>query len=419
MADIILVTHWTGGDVFPIITLGNILVNRNHHVTILTHCYYKDIAHQHNLKFCAIDTPEEFEQMNNDLHMLANPVKDTQATIYFNKKYHGKDKLLHEVEKIKSICTRKKKTIIIGRHRSSVSSLLAAEVLGLPYASIVLAPNYLDHMNLHNEIFGENMTEEINKARQTLQLAPISDWKDWLYCPKKIFGIWPEWFAKPEENWPSSLVPIGFLQKKHHNSDDVNDILKPVIHSGKKIALITAGTSKMINPDFFKVAATACSKVNCKAILLLRHDELCPETLPGNIIRIKKADLGYLMTKANVIIHHGGIGTLSEAIMAGIPQIILPHLTDGPDNAFRIQNLGLGKLFPILRWDAAKIAETLDDMLFKNNYKNVALYSQKLKMEQDNQNWIHLIEEMENPAANMEKRLKQLENKKEIRRIAT
>jgi len=395
MANIILVTHWTGGDVFPFIVLGSILTKHNHHVTILTHCYYKEVAQQHGLDFIAIDSPAEFDEMNNDLHMLADPIKDTQATIEFNKKHHGISRLICEYKKIKSCC-KTKDTVIIGRHRSSISAMLAAEKLELPFASVVLAPNYLDHMELHNQVFGAQMIEEINKARVSLQLQPISDWKSWLYSPKKIFGVWPEWFAQPENDWPSSVVPIGFMSKKNVYSNEFGEEINSLLRSNEKVILITAGTSKMINPDFFKVATAACSQAGYNGILVVNHDGLVPETLQKGITRVKKVNLSCLMTKVDAIIHHGGIGTLSEAVLAGIPQIILPHLTDGPDNAFRLQKLGIAKLFPILRWNAKDIAVTLQEMLQQKSYKNVELYSQKLKSEQNNHDWIKSIEEMVN-----------------------
>ncbi|MFZ2537519.1 MAG: glycosyltransferase, partial [Oscillospiraceae bacterium] len=205
MGNIILVTHWTGGDVFPFIRLGNILSQNHHQVTILTHCYYENYIKENGLNFVAIDTPKEFEEMNNDLHMLADPIKDTKATLTFNSKHHGVQRLVREYKKIASCCN-KNDTVILGRHRSSISALLAAEKLKLPYASVVLAPNYLDHITLHNQVFGKQMVEEINKARVELDLKPISDWKDWLYSPKRILGVWPDWFANPESDWPPTVI---------------------------------------------------------------------------------------------------------------------------------------------------------------------------------------------------------------------
>jgi len=41
-------------------------------------------------------------------------------------------------------------------------------------------------------------------------------------------------------------------------------------------------------------------------------------------------------------IHHGGAGTLAQVVQAGIPHIVIPQSHDQPDNAYRIESLGLG-----------------------------------------------------------------------------
>lgn len=392
MANIILVTHWTGGDVYPFIRLGNILSRKNHEVTIITHCVYENIARENNLNFVAIDSPEEFEEMNVDLHMLTDPIKDTQATLTFNSKHHGEKRLIREYKKITSCCN-KNNTVILARHRSSISALLAAEKLSIPYASVVLAPNYLDHMTLHNQVFGKQMIEEINKARVQLNLNPILDWKDWLYSPKRILGVWPDWFASPERDWPSTLVPIGFMENKITNYNDFPSEVNDIIASGDKVVLISGGTTKMVSPNFYKVAADACAISGYKGILVTRYDELVPSPLPRGVVRAKELNLSYLLTKVDAIIHHGGMGTLNESIVAGVPQIILPHLTDGPDNAYRLQKLGIAKLLPISRWNAFDIAVGLKAMI-ENDNANVALYADKLKNQYIRQDFISIIEEM-------------------------
>jgi len=41
-------------------------------------------------------------------------------------------------------------------------------------------------------------------------------------------------------------------------------------------------------------------------------------------------------------VHHGGIGTASQAFAAGIPQLITPFAHDQFDNAARVESLGCG-----------------------------------------------------------------------------
>ncbi|MDF2876982.1 MAG: glycosyl transferase family 28 [Clostridia bacterium] len=397
---ILLVTHWTGGDVLPFIKMGVRLRKEGHCVVLFTHCKYEEIAKQRGLAFEALDTMEEFEEMNRDLWMLTDPIHDKESVLKFNHKYHGKERLLREYKKIVPYC-KKEEVFILARHRSSIAGLLVAEKLRIPYASVVLAPNYLDHMILHEELFGKEMIEEINSARDILGLYKIKSWKDWLYSPKVFLGVWPSWFAKKEPTWPNTLIPIGFMQgeKTDGNAYERFDVeVKRMLERNKQIVLITGGSSRMIAAEFYAVAAKACEIAGCQAILVTHYDEQVPLPLPDGMIYVKNIDMPYLMKYVSIIIHHGGMGTLSEALEAGVPQIILPHITDGPDNAHRLSALGLAKVFPLLRWDAYKIAEALQSDLITQLKHNSTEYAERMKRDQVS-NWITLIE---NSAINKE-----------------
>ena len=52
--------------------------------------------------------------------------------------------------------------------------------------------------------------------------------------------------------------------------------------------------------------------------------------------------LGQLLPRAAALIHHGGIGTLAQGLAAGLPQLLMPMSHDQPDNAQRLQRLGVG-----------------------------------------------------------------------------
>jgi hypothetical protein len=65
----------------------------------------------------------------------------------------------------------------------------------------------------------------------------------------------------------------------------------------------------------------------------------------------------------SAIIHHGGIGTCAQALAAGIPQLILGIGADRPDNAFRLQHLGVAEFLPPPRWQPASVAEALQRLI--------------------------------------------------------
>jgi UDP:flavonoid glycosyltransferase YjiC (YdhE family) len=45
--------------------------------------------------------------------------------------------------------------------------------------------------------------------------------------------------------------------------------------------------------------------------------------------------------------HHGGVGTLAQALAAGVPQLVVPHGWDQFDNAVRLRRLGVARSRPV------------------------------------------------------------------------
>ena len=398
MANIILVTHWTGGDVYPFIRFGKLLKKEGHDVTLLTHCVYEEKAKAAGLKFLAVDTPEEYECINRDLSMLADPIGNRDDYVRFHTIYHGKTRLLREVELIEKVMTPD--SVIIARHRSSISGLLAAEKHHLPYASMILAPNYFSHMELHDQLFGSAFCEEINSARKELGLSPISGWKDWLYSPKQILCGWPDWYAKRDETWPDSAVPIGFIPDPDEKGifdlgDEVLAFRDEAEKAGKKFVIITGGSSRMVSSDFYTTAIDACKCADVFAVVVTPYKEYIPEEMPENIKWVKNVSLRDLMKRSDLVIHHGGMGTINEAIDAAVPQIVLPHLTDGPDNADRLAALGIAMKFAPKMWDASRIADSIKSQLSEDSRElcirfrdmNQETYLAKI--------WLYLIPKME------------------------
>jgi uncharacterized protein (TIGR00661 family) len=103
----------------------------------------------------------------------------------------------------------------------------------------------------------------------------------------------------------------------------------------------------------------ACVKLDRPGLLLSTHAENFPDRLPESVRTMAYASFGQLLPQCSAIVHHGGIGTTSQALAAGIPQIIRPLAFDQFDNATRVESLGCGRW---LRADKL-LADTLQSIL--------------------------------------------------------
>ena len=81
LANIILITHGTGGDVLPFIKIGKSLKKNGHNVTLFTHYLYEEIAINSGLNFIAIDNEKEYANMSNDICMISDAIDNLSKYI--------------------------------------------------------------------------------------------------------------------------------------------------------------------------------------------------------------------------------------------------------------------------------------------------------------------------------------------------
>ena len=69
------------------------------------------------------------------------------------------------------------------------------------------------------------------------------------------------------------------------------------------------------------------------------------------------------LPRAAAVVHHGGIGCVSQALGAGVPQLIRPMAYDQHDNAARLRRLGVGDGLAPDRYRADAVADRLQKLL--------------------------------------------------------
>ncbi len=140
--------------------------------------------------------------------------------------------------------------------------------------------------------------------------------------------------------------------------------------------VVTAGTANAVSHDFFSAAILACSNIGQRAILVTADPRQLPPTLPDGMIHAAYAPFAALLPRAAAFIHHGGIGSVSQALRAGVPQLIQPMAFDQFDNASRVVQLGAGRELPVRQFRARRVARELrallDDTAVAANCKRVA-----------------------------------------------
>jgi UDP:flavonoid glycosyltransferase YjiC (YdhE family) len=80
------------------------------------------------------------------------------------------------------------------------------------------------------------------------------------------------------------------------------------------------------------------------------------------------APYSQIFPHAAAIVHQGGSGTTGQAMQAGRPMLIVPYGWDQPDNAARVERLGMGLHVPRNRYSAETAAAALERLLGDSHF---------------------------------------------------
>lgn len=175
----------------------------------------------------------------------------------------------------------------------------------------------------------------INRIRREHGLAPIRRiMHQWWLSPDRVLACYPQWFAPSTIDVLDQLRHVGFPLSDGTDESFTAPTDRPIV--------FTAGSANWHTERFFRQAASACDSLGKSGILLGGHPSCFPKELPDRVRADGYLPLGKLLPHCSAIVHHGGIGTTSQALRAGLPQVIRPMAFDQYDNADRVAALNCG-----------------------------------------------------------------------------
>ena len=359
MTKILISAQGTVGDLVALLRVGSILNAGGDSVTLVTHCAYEKRVRDAGLDYIASDTPDEFERYLQDIALCATP----RGNIEFQKRH-----VLPMAEREWALLGEQcgdPATVLIGSHMLMLGPQFTAEKKGLPLIRLFAAPVMLPRLFLFEMMCRDALAGEINSLRSRHGLAPVTDWAAWVRYPQLNLGAWPAWFAAPEPDWPEGLglVMPGFLTMEETGDHEIPEELELFLREGEAPILITGGTGPYLKKGFYEVCLEAIQASGRRAILATRFREGLPATLPEQVRWYAHLSFAAVLPRVAAIIHHGGMCTLSLALRAGTPQLVLANGSDRPDNARRLQQLGVSEWLAPAHWSTERLVAALDQLI--------------------------------------------------------
>ena len=212
--------------------------------------------------------------------------------------------------------------------------------------------------------------------------------------------------GRPQPDWAKSTLQTGFCF--YDGQDDYGSIhedLERFLDAGEPPVVFTLGSAAVMDArDFFEESARAADILGKRAVLLYGVYNEPPGIVESGewrvesakqIIAVPYAPYSQVFPRAACVVHQGGIGTTSQVLRAGVPQLVMPYSHDQPDNAARCERLGVAKIISRERYKAETAAAKLRELLADESYKTFAVEAAKLiRLEHGTETACDAIEEI-------------------------
>jgi UDP:flavonoid glycosyltransferase YjiC (YdhE family) len=376
----LLVSIGSHGDVHPFVALGLALKARGHQVTLITNEHFADLAARSGLDFVPLGTDAEFRQaIENPL--LWDPMEGFRLVMRW---------AIELMEPLYQLLIERyvPGETVVAAPLTGFGARVAQEARGIPLVSVHLQPAVFRsaiqpavlpyyHLIKWLPVWGRRalfrvldalvidpgIGPPINAFRAKLGLPRARRFFNWWNSPTSVLGLFPDWFGPPQPDWPPHVTLTGFplFDESAHSAADPEVLA--FLRAGDPPVVFTAGSAMQHASEFFRAAVEACTSTGRRAILLARFADQIPSNLPDTIRHFSYVPFSRLLPHAAVLVHHGGIGTTAQALAAGLPQLVMPLAHDQPDNAARLERLGVGRSLPPAQFNGPAVARALHELL--------------------------------------------------------
>ncbi len=376
--DFLLPTLGSAGDVIPVICLGRGLVQRGHSATVVANEEFEELVRAARLGFVPMGTRAEAQELFDDPR-LWNPNKGFECIA---ERVIGPNvRRLFQL-----ISSRRTNNTVVAASPVCFGARIAQDRLGVPVATVHLQPSLLRSLVdsgrlgrmpmgpgvprfvksglmtlLDKHLIDKKLGPPVNSLRRELGLAPVEGlFRNYLHSPKLILGLFPEWFAAPQSDWPPNVHLTGFVMDESQSiplAPEVDRFL-----TGEPVVLFTAGSEAKLDA-FFRESVGVARLAGVKALFVTKNRTPAFDQLPPHIRHSRWVSFPAVLPRCAALVHHGGIGTVAHAVKAGIPQFVVPHAHDQPDHALRVERLGLGTSMYPEEYRAARGAGVLKKLL--------------------------------------------------------
>ncbi len=346
---IIIVCQGSYGDVLPFLTVGKILQQQRFDVEFVSYSIFKPLADDAGLKFFGVCTQAQYEEMVSCDENLSN------EDFCYHHFSSCSQYAIHPVYEFIADRHRKEKCIVISSLICD-GALWACKDYAIPFIAMLLSPSdilrrlaMIQKLERGEKIIDTDISRErliVDSVRERMGLPAFSGDREQLLPDIKLtICLFP--YSMVEGALPDvDLVKhgvhfTGFLkdmQKVQKNTADIDPEVDIVYTCGSAFC---ASTQEL---DCFELL---CESLGKNGLVISNNFDFDGKVFSPRVKLARSVNMRRVLHNAQLIIHHGGIGTIADAIYARCPQLIMPRAFDQFSNADMVSNIGIGARYDL------------------------------------------------------------------------
>ena len=329
------------GHAFPMLALGEALVARGHRVALQTWRRWQPAAEAAGMTFAAAPEYQVFPTRERPLKPYAAAVLAARATVPSVEGF-APDVAVSDI--------------------LTPAPALAAELCGVPVASVVphvhpwAAPGFPPFsvgarlprtragawwwQRFDGVVAGglEQGRREYNECRARLGLAPLPDVHTGLSRALTLVATLPQ--LEYPRRWPPWLRVVGPLLWEPDGKQ-----VAPVAGDGP-VVMVAPSTSQDPEHALLRAALAGLARAPVRVIAPYGREPPPPVAVPANAVLVPWLSYAKTMPQCDVVVTHGGHGTLARALASGCPVVVCPAGGDMAESAARADWAGVGVRLP-------------------------------------------------------------------------
>ncbi|MCJ7549053.1 MAG: glycosyltransferase, partial [Anaerolineae bacterium] len=175
-------------------------------------------------------------------------------------------------------------------------------------------------------------------------------------------------------DWDSSIHVTGYWFLDSDTGWTPPDDLAAFLEAGPPPVFVGFGSMSSRKPEeAAALIVSALAHAERRAVLLSGWGGLRAAELPDTIMMVESVPYDWLFPRVAAVVHHGGAGTTSAGLRAGVPSIVVPFFGDQPFWGQRIADLGVGPApIPRRKLTADRLARAIRQAVTDDDMKQAA-----------------------------------------------